>query len=563
MSNPKSYSPEVIDDASASPRTQPRLVLGVSPRYWRIGIGAALLYGLSIAIVAAVRGRAPASWSSVAISLAGGALIAAMFAFFERKARARLDVGLGVRDEDLFATFQKRRIAIDRPRAAILQDAVDALSEYGAVVERRDDVQGRIEALTYQNWKSYGERLTLTVNAAPNAGGACEVVIDAAPRMALMKFVTNYGRSWEHVEALAARLVDGTFPPAIGADRTVMTGGNGCPPTVMEVGAWQRLLTAALLYAMLLTGLAQPGKGPLIVAVAVGGIVVELYAYFRFRRHARARRRSDAQENAEAMLNMLWPALFAPTMLLDLRGDWLNGTNLAAMAVGLMFVSVAVNRVRDRNRVRVQRRELESSREKAELQRQLAEARLVALSAQIEPHFLFNTLASIQYLIRHDADRAGRMTGDLIRYLRLALPRMKQSTAPLGDELDLVRAYLGIMQIRMGERLAYEIPAVSETLAARQVPTMALITLVENSIKHGLERKPEGGTIALDATESDGTLTLSVSDTGGGFSTAASGTGIGLANIRERLQTLYGERGRLSLEANQPSGVKAIVTFPL
>ena len=128
------------------------------------------------------------------------------------------------------------------------------------------------------------------------------------------------------------------------------------------------------------------------------------------------------------------------------------------------------------------------------LERQLAEAKLVALSAQIEPHFLFNTLASIQYLIGNDASKAAEMTSDLIRYLRLALPRMRQSTARRTDELDLVRAYLGIMQIRMGTRLQFAIES-PDDLGDVQIPTMALITLVENAIKHGLEQKSDGGVI--------------------------------------------------------------------
>ena len=157
------------------------------------------------------------------------------------------------------------------------------------------------------------------------------------------------------------------------------------------------------------------------------------------------------------------------------------------------------------------------------------------------------------------------MTSDLIRYLRLALPRMKQSTARLADELELVRAYLGIMQIRMGPRLQFAIDS-PDTLAHAQIPTMALITLAENAIKHGLEQKPDGGMIRVTVSndiEDPRMLRLEVADTGGGFSTATSGTGLGLANIRERLHTLYGSRASLSLEANQPGGVKAILLLPM
>jgi LytS/YehU family sensor histidine kinase len=207
---------------------------------------------------------------------------------------------------------------------------------------------------------------------------------------------------------------------------------------------------------------------------------------------------------------------------------------------------------------------LRAARDKSDLERQLSEAKLIALSALIEPHFLFNTLATIQYLIRNDTNKAGEMTSDLIRYLRLALPRMKQATARLADDLDLVRAYLGIMQIRMGARLRFMIDSPGD-LGDVHIPTMTLITLVENAIKHGLEQKPGGGMINLTVDrdiKDPRNLRLEVADTGGGFSTAASGTGIGLANIRERLNTLYGNRAQLELEANQPSGVKAILVIP-
>ncbi len=199
--------------------------------------------------------------------------------------------------------------------------------------------------------------------------------------------------------------------------------------------------------------------------------------------------------------------------------------------------------------------------ERAELNQQLAEAKLVALSAQIEPHFLFNTLASVQYLIRHDADKAHEMTSDLIRYLRLALPKMKEVTAPLASEIELVRAYLDIMQIRMGDRLQYRIDMPSE-FSRVPIPTTALIILVENAIKHGLERNPGGGRVDVLVASTTDALTVTVADTGGGFSTESSGTGIGLVNIRERLTALYGAQGQLTLAANQPSGVTATLTIP-
>jgi LytS/YehU family sensor histidine kinase len=272
--------------------------------------------------------------------------------------------------------------------------------------------------------------------------------------------------------------------------------------------------------------------------------------------------RTTAQVRAEAMLTNFFPTLFALGVMLRPELPWRSTENLVAVAFCGFFASLAARRAMEINRERVRGAALAVEREKADLQRQLAEAKLAALSAQIEPHFLFNTLASIQYLTRHDAEKAHAMVSDLIRYLRLALPRMKQSTARLADELDLVRAYLSIMRIRMGERLQFRIddPGV---LGNHAVPTMVLITLTENAIKHGLERKPEGGEIVISVAAEEGRLRLTVADTGGGFTTATSGTGIGLTNIRERLKTLYAADGVLELAPNEPTGVVATVTIPL
>jgi LytS/YehU family sensor histidine kinase len=288
---------------------------------------------------------------------------------------------------------------------------------------------------------------------------------------------------------------------------------------------------------------------------------LELFAFLRFRHLVRDRQRTESQQQAEAGLQWL-PMLAVAALCIRPEQHWDSADNLFIIALAVSLLLVSWRSVRKQRAVRVA---TEAAREKAELERQLSEAKLVALSAQIEPHFLFNTLASIQYLIRNDTNKAGEMTSDLIRYLRLALPRMKQSTARLADEHDLVRAYLGIMQIRMGARLQFAID-LPDDLSDVQIPTMTLITLVENAIKHGLEQKPGGGMISLTSirdAEDARNLRLEVADTGGGFSTVASGTGIGLANIRERLHTLYGNRARLELEANQPSGVKAILIIPI
>ena len=196
------------------------------------------------------------------------------------------------------------------------------------------------------------------------------------------------------------------------------------------------------------------------------------------------------------------------------------------------------------------------------LKRRLAEAELKTMQAQVEPHFLFNTLASVDYLIETDPARASRMQKNLIQYLRAAVPQMRQASSTLGQEMALCRAYLEILKVRMDDRLQFAI-ALPAGLSSAAFPPMMLQTLVENSIKHGLEPKPEGGSLTLSADVVDGNLRVAVSDTGLGFGAAGlAGGGVGLSNVRERLQALFGARGRLSIEPNSPGGTIATLVVP-
>lgn len=195
------------------------------------------------------------------------------------------------------------------------------------------------------------------------------------------------------------------------------------------------------------------------------------------------------------------------------------------------------------------------------LETQQLATRLRLLQAQVEPHFLFNTLSNVRRLCQTDASAGRAMLAQLSRYLRAALPRMRSHETTLAEEIDLVSAYLGVQKIRMGERLATSIEAPPALLKAL-VPPMMLATLVENAVKHGIGPLAEGGSIRVRAERAGDTLRLSVADDGRGL-TAASGSGVGLANIRARLSALYGERADLRLEANHPRGVVAMVSLPL
>ncbi|WP_088281506.1 sensor histidine kinase [Ideonella sp. A 288] len=200
------------------------------------------------------------------------------------------------------------------------------------------------------------------------------------------------------------------------------------------------------------------------------------------------------------------------------------------------------------------------------LRRQVLEARMAAMQAQVEPHFLFNTLASIDHLIEVDPKRASVMQKNLIALLRASMPTMREAgdggPRDLGRELSVIRPYLEILKVRMEERLTTDL-RVPDGLLSAEFPQMMVQTLVENAIKHGLEPKPEGGNLEVRAEILHGKLAVTVADTGLGFGRAATaGTGVGLANIRERLQLLYGSKAALTITENPGGGTVATITVP-
>jgi Zn-dependent protease with chaperone function len=247
-------------------------------------------------------------------------------------------------------------------------------------------------------------------------------------------------------------------------------------------------------------------------------------------------------------------------------GDDIKKLGIGAALV-LLFVPVFIVTVISKffiDRSRAAQRMADLKRKEAEyhlMSRQVTEAKLQALQAQVEPHFLYNTLANVQALTEVDPARANTMVGHLIQYLRSALPKMRESISTVGQEIELVRAYLSILQMRMGKRLAFDI-AVPESLLATPFPPLMLPSLVENAIKHGLEPQREGGSVHISAQVLEGRLRLTVADTGRGFGETI-GAGVGLANIRERLAALYGDEAKLTLEANAPHGVIATIEAPI
>src|SRR5215468_8900765 len=199
--------------------------------------------------------------------------------------------------------------------------------------------------------------------------------------------------------------------------------------------------------------------------------------------------------------------------------------------------------------------------ETEQLERTAVEARMQALQAQIEPHFLFNTLGSIDQLIQTDPPRASKMQQSLIRYLRSSMPQMREGSRPtLGQQADMCNAFLDIMAVRMEERLKAKVN-VPEGLKSAVFPSMMLQTLVENAIKHGLEPKAAGGRLEINAEIVDGQLAVHVLDDGVGFAPKGDG-GVGLANIRERLKAMYKGRAELIISVPSMGGTCATIKVP-
>jgi Histidine kinase/Histidine kinase-, DNA gyrase B-, and HSP90-like ATPase len=199
--------------------------------------------------------------------------------------------------------------------------------------------------------------------------------------------------------------------------------------------------------------------------------------------------------------------------------------------------------------------------ERSELERQALDARLRLLQAQVAPHFLFNTLANVQALVDAGSPQASDVLRSLIAYLRAAVPRLQETATTLGHELQLVRAYLELMHMRMPDRLQFGLYVDDAALALR-CPPMTLLTLVENAVRHGIDPSEEGGRIEIHVRRSGGRCLVRVSDTGVGFQQTGSSLGTGLTTLRERLQLIYGDDAHLRLGAEGPRGVSAELDLP-
>lgn len=242
--------------------------------------------------------------------------------------------------------------------------------------------------------------------------------------------------------------------------------------------------------------------------------------------------------------------------LLDILPSILTVIGFGLLLLGFLAVGLAMMRNRHHVLLTAQ---LTQEAEQERLARELSETQLRLLRAQIEPHFLFNTLGAVQQLAEQGAPRAAELTAHLIDFLRASMSDMRCEQVALATEFALVDSYLRVMQIRMGDRLRYRVD-LPDALAATRVPSMLVLTLAENAIKHGIEPSLQGGEIAVTAHEDGGTIRIRVRDSGVGMSDTP-GAGTGLENVRHRLRLAYGGGACLLLSEAEP-GLLADIAIP-
>jgi sensor histidine kinase YesM len=249
---------------------------------------------------------------------------------------------------------------------------------------------------------------------------------------------------------------------------------------------------------------------------------------------------------------------------------WKNGDRLGGFSVlslmGFLLAPWAAVTVLFRQRdAELQRQALSFELEKSELERKAVDARLRLLQAQIEPHFLFNTLANVRQLVEVGSKQAPAVLDSLIDYLRAAVPRINEKATTLGHELQLVRAYLELMHLRMPDRLQYALH-IDEAAEALRCPPMTLLTLVENAVRHGIDPAEDGGRIDISINVRGDRCLARVTDTGVGLAHAGRGSGVGLgtglSSLRERLALAFGGNADLRIVESVPNGVCAEVEFP-
>jgi hypothetical protein len=241
--------------------------------------------------------------------------------------------------------------------------------------------------------------------------------------------------------------------------------------------------------------------------------------------------------------------------------DRMNGWTHLTFAAILLAPWTALAAVVRQKEAFARDQKLAFALERSELERQALDARLHLLQAQVAPHFLFNTLANVQALVEAGSPHASAVLRSLTAYLRAAVPRLHESGATIERELQLVRPYLELMQMRMPDRLQYAMHVDQGALNVRCPPTTVL-TLVENAVRHGIDPSEEGGRIDIDIERRGERCVVRVTDTGAGLHESANGLGTGLTTLRERLRLIFGDAAQLRLTSGAPRGVAVEVDIP-
>jgi signal transduction histidine kinase len=322
-------------------------------------------------------------------------------------------------------------------------------------------------------------------------------------------------------------------------------------------------LCGALLHV---TGVNRGWIAPIVFANAVGfGLTLAtIGAWFDYRRILQKKRRALLSVLGFTTLGIVSAIGMAmlqtgkpPSNLLARLPHLTAGVAVGALA---MIVPIfAISMLRSRQFVALNAR-LRQEAEQDRLARELSESQLRLLRAQIEPHFLFNTLGAVQQLAQQGAPRAAELTANLIDFLRSSMRDMRCEQVSLATEFALVESYLKVMEVRLGERLRYTL-ALPRALEEVKLPSMILLTLAENAIKHGIEPSLRGGEVALSASREGDTVRIRVEDSGVGMS-ATPGAGTGLENVRSRLALAFGAAAGLALQDGEPTGLIADITLP-
>jgi signal transduction histidine kinase len=334
------------------------------------------------------------------------------------------------------------------------------------------------------------------------------------------------------------------------------------PTGFARIYAWPRVrFTLALSVALgVLAGLRNgaPVTVDVFRAVFVGAAVLFVFGAFETRPRRLPKWLPRTVLRLVAIVLVI-PCCAAFMAMLDPAGrDGLGGL----VGAGLLFAPwIAIATILRQRDLLVREQAFAFELERSEFERRVSDARLSLMQAQVEPHFLFNTLANIQALVDSGSPQASKVLSSLIAYLRAAVPRMQSQATTLDDEVQLVRAYLALMQMRMPDRLQYAIHF--DPAAARlYCPPMTLLTLTENAVRHGIDPSEAGGRIDADVWLRDNRCVLRVKDTGVGLKTVSRGLGTGLSTLRERLRLAFGGDAQLTLTEVVPHGVCAEISFP-